>query len=346
MNSRGPGLGPQEALSDDPLISITGLSSGPASPPPPSLLSCPHCPCIFPPPFIVVAPRGLKLPTRPSNDGISLRDRPYPSHSLHPSCSKSLELPLECDRVALGGSRLDPDRPIVFSSTVWLKSEERYARPSLCAYVCVCMCVCMRDRMLNVQTILIPSTQSLAYARLQRRTEVGCKSLQVMNKNYELIASRILFFYFRNFFYTSVHKFSIISSKLQYTLSGGNFVFSAAIFPSNYPHEVLATPYRISLPRRLRFHGHWAGSFSCVRVFMCVCTCARVTEPPLLIFILQVTPENASFDRTLLFSCRDARSCPRVAAGSSASNCFDGCSDSSRLNKIQATSLPRKELSV
>lgn len=64
--------------------------------------------------------------------------------------------------------------------------------------------------------------------------------------------------------------------------------------------------------------------------------------PPPLIFILQVTLENASFDGTLLFPRHDTRSYPRVAAGFFAANCFDGSSDSSRLNKIQA-SFPREK---
>lgn len=149
-----------------------------------------------------------------------------------------------------------------------------------------------------------------------------------MNKNYELIARRV-YIYFTilssiNFLlYKCIRKFSIISSKLQYTLSRGETlrVFSAAIFPSNYSHEDLATPYRISLPCAVVYVFTATepdlACFCVCNIYIYICARARVTGPSLLIFILQVTPENASFDRTLLFSCRDARSCPRVAANSS-----------------------------
>lgn len=131
MNSRGPARppwDPREALSGGPLISITGpFIYSPLWPA--------HCSRVFPPPFIVAAPRGLKLapPTMASRwaTGPTL---------LTPPASFLFEISRATARMrsrfaALCGSSLDPDRPIVFSSTVWLKSyPKRYAMPpSLCA---------------------------------------------------------------------------------------------------------------------------------------------------------------------------------------------------------------------
>jgi len=121
--------------------------------------------------------------------------------------------------------------------------------------------------------------------------------------------------------------FSIALSKLQHTFFRDPTYFPLSLSPLNYSHESLATPCRIRL---------LSSSFA----FSRPTEPDLVAGPPQLIFILEVTSENVL---RLLFSCCDARSYPRVAAGSSASNCIDRCSDSSRPNKIQTASFSRED---
>lgn len=153
-------------------------------------------------------------------------------------------------------------------------------------------CVYM-NATLNVDAILIPSVQSCLLG-ITKEMEMRCKSLEAMNRNYELTTSHILL----SISGTSLQvlriiTFSIAPSKLQYTFSRDFMfmtLFSAIIFPSNYSHENLAIPYRICL---------------LVSPF----TFSRPTEPdlvarPPLIFILKVTSENVLRQDTFIFLLR------------------------------------------
>lgn len=112
-------------------------------------------------------------------------------------------------------------------------------------------------------------------------------------------------------------------------------VFSAVTFPSNW----ILTRFSQAPHHRVRV----LSRYYIVRVFTAKWAWFHATGAAAIIFICRMTPENVSFDRMVLFifSRRDARSYPRVAARASASNCFDGCSDSIRLNKThKAASFP------